>query len=218
MNTMLHEFGHGVYDKYIDQSLPYVLREPAHIFTTEAIAMLFGRFSNNPQWLQDMIGISDEEKQEITENCFKTLRTEQLVFSRWVQVMYRFEKAMYEDPEQDLNTLWWDLVEKYQMIKRPVDRNEPDWATKIHIATSPCYYHNYLLGELLASQLLYHIADTIIHSTDVRLESFANKKEVGAFLIDKIFKPGSVYHWSELIKRATGEPLSARYYAKQFVD
>lgn len=218
MNTMLHEFGHGIYDKYIDQSLPYVLREPAHIFTTEAIAMLFGRFSNNPQWLQDLIGISDDEKQEITENCFKTLRTEQLVFSRWVQVMYRFEKAMYEDPEQDLNTLWWDLVEKYQMIKRPVDRNEPDWATKIHIATSPCYYHNYLLGELLASQLLYYIANTIIHSPDVRLESFANKKEVGTFLIDKIFKPGSIYHWSELIERATGEPLSARYYAKQFVD
>lgn len=218
MNTMLHEFGHGVYDKYIDQNLPYVLREPAHIFTTEAIAMLFGRFSANPKWIQDMIGISDEEKGVITENCISTIRSEQLVFSRWVQVMYRFEKSMYEEPEQDLNKLWWDLVEKYQLINRPEDRNEPDWATKIHIATSPCYYHNYLLGEILASQLHYYIAKEVIHSADVRLESFTNKKEVGAFLIDKIFKPGSVYHWSELIVRATGEPLSARYYAQQFVD
>jgi peptidyl-dipeptidase A len=206
MNTMLHEFGHSVYDKYIDRELPYTLREPSHIFTTEAIAMLFGRFSTNPQWIQDMIGITDEEKQAITEDCFNTLRTEQLVFSRWVQVMYRFEKSMYEDPDQDLNMLWWNLVEKYQMIKRPADRDEPDWATKIHIATSPCYYHNYLLGELL------------IHSANVKLESFTNKKEVGAFLIENIFKPGSVYHWSELIERATGEALSARYYARQFVD
>jgi len=218
MNTMLHEFGHGVYDKNIDHKLPYILREPSHIFTTEAIAMLFGRFSTNPQWIQDMIGITDEEKSSITEGCFNTLRAEQLVFSRWVQVMYRFEKSMYEDPDQDLNKLWWDLVEKYQMIKRPKDRNEPDWATKIHIATSPCYYHNYLLGELLASQLLYYITKNVIHSENVRLESFANKKEVGAFLIEKIFKPGSVYHWSELIERATGEALTARYYAKQFVD
>ncbi|NWJ52944.1 MAG: M2 family metallopeptidase [Bacteroidetes bacterium] len=218
MNTMLHEFGHGVYDKYIDQKLPYTLREPSHIFTTEAIAMLFGRFSTNPQWLQDMIGITDEEKISIAEACFSTLRTEQLVFSRWVQVVYRFEKSMYEDPDQDLNTLWWDLVEKYQMIKRPKDRDKPDWATKIHIATSPCYYHNYLLGELLASQLLYYIANNVIHSENVRFESFANKKEVGAFLIEKIFKPGSVYHWSELIEKATGEPLSARYYAKQFIN
>ncbi len=218
MNTMLHEFGHGVYDKYIDRNLPYALHEPAHIFTTEAIAMLFGRFATNPQWIQDMIGITDEEKKAVTDDCFNTLRSEQLVFSRWAQVMYRFEKSLYEDPEQDLNNLWWNLVEKYQMIKRPVDRDEPDWATKIHIATSPCYYHNYLLGELLASQLFYHIAEKVIHSENIRLESFANKKEVGAFLIEKIFKPGSVYHWSELIEKATGEPLTARYYARQFVD
>lgn len=71
--------------------------------------------------------------------------------------MYRFEQQMYQNPDQDLNALWRDLVEKYQMIKRPANRNEPDRATKIHIATSPCYYHNYLLGELLASQLYYHI-------------------------------------------------------------
>ena len=37
----------------------------------------------------------------------------------------------------------------------------PDWATKIHIALYPCYYHNYLLGELLASQLHYYIAANI---------------------------------------------------------
>ena len=29
----------------------------------------------------------------------------------------------------------------------------PDWAAKIHIATNPVYYHNYMLGEMMASQL-----------------------------------------------------------------
>ena len=42
MDTMLHESGHAVYYKYIDRSLPYNLREAAHIFTTEAIAMMMG--------------------------------------------------------------------------------------------------------------------------------------------------------------------------------
>ena len=43
-------------------------------------------------------------------------------------------------------------------LKKPEGRNMPDWATKIHVALYPCYYHNYLLGELLASQFirLYH--------------------------------------------------------------
>lgn len=146
-----------MYDKFADPTTPYLLREPAHIFTTEAIAMLFGRFATNPQRMQNVLHISEEEKQKIAGACFSTLRLEQLVFSRRAQVMYRFEKQMYENPDQDLNALRRDLVETYQMIKRPAGRNEPDRATKIHIATSPCYYHNYLLGELLASQLYYHI-------------------------------------------------------------
>ena len=123
MSTMMHEFGHSLYEEYLSPELPFVLKQPAHTFTTEAIAMLFGRLSKNPQWIQDMTGISDEEKKKIADDCYKTLRLEQLVFSRWVQVMYRFEKSMYNNPDQDLNQLWWTLVEKYQMIKKPQGRN-----------------------------------------------------------------------------------------------
>jgi peptidyl-dipeptidase A len=162
MGTMLHEFGHGVYDKYIDMNVPYILREPAHTFTTEAIAMIMGRLSTNGTWMKAMGIIDEKEAEKVKTEGFKMLRLEQLVFSRWAQVMYRFEKGLYENPDQDLNKLWWDLVEKYQMMKRPKDRNMPDWATKTHIATSPCYYHNYLLGELLASQLNAYIVKNIL--------------------------------------------------------
>lgn len=218
MNTMLHEFGHAVYDKNIDTALPFILRDPAHTFTTEAIAMIFGRFSSNPQWLRDVVGISEEEKMKIADNCFKTLRLEQLVFSRWSQVMYRFEKEMYKNPEQDLNKLWWDLVEKYQLMKRPVGRNAPDWATKVHIATFPCYYHNYLLGELLASQLYYYIVGNIIKSEDYKFQSFAGKPAIGTYLKENVFMPGNKWYWNEMIEKATGEKLTAKYYAKQFVN
>lgn len=218
MNTMLHEFGHAIYDKNIDIKLPFILRDPAHMFTTEAIAMLFGRFSSNPQWIKDMTGISEEEKMKIAENCFKSLRLQQLVFSRWAQVMYRFEKGMYDNPDQDLNKFWWDLVEKYQLVKRPEGRNEPDWATKIHIATYPCYYHNYLLGELLASQLYYYIVGNIIKSGDYKFQSFVGNKQAGTFLKEKVFMPGSKWYWNEMIEKATGEKLTAKYYARQFVN
>lgn len=217
MNTTLHEFGHAVYDKYTDENLPWELREPAHSFTTEAIAMLFGRFASNPAWLKDVLNISENEKEKIADEAFKSLRLEQLVFSRWVQVVYRFEKSMYDNPDQDLNKLWWDLVEKYQMIKKPEGRNEPDWASKIHIAIYPCYYHNYMLGELLASQLYYYTAKNIIKSPDLDNISYKNKKEVGDYLIKNIFKTGKKYTWNEMIERATGEELTPKYYAEQFV-
>ena len=58
MNTMLHEFGHATYEKYIDRQLPFVLRQPSHTFTTEAIAILFGRLSSNPYWIMHSCNIS----------------------------------------------------------------------------------------------------------------------------------------------------------------
>jgi peptidyl-dipeptidase A len=141
-----------------------------------------------------------------------------LVFSRWAQVMYRFEKGMYENPDQDLNKLWWDLVEKYQMMKRPEGRNAPDWASKIHIAAYPCYYHNYLMGEILASQLYYYITNTVLQSQDLKNTDFVNKPEVGKYLRDRFFAPGARFYWNDMIEKATGEKLTAKYYAKQFVE
>ncbi len=218
MGTMLHEYGHAVYDYNIDQSLPWSLREPAHTFTTEAIAMFFGRLASNAQWLVDVVGIPAPEAQKIADASFQSLRLEQLTFSRWVQVVYRFEKAMYENPDQDLNKLWWDLVEKYQMIKRPKDRNKPDFASKIHIALYPAYYHNYQLGELLASQFSYYLLKNVLKADDLKKQSFVNNKEIGKYFLEKVFAPGTKYFWNDMIEKATGEKLTAKYYAKQFVD
>ncbi len=217
MGTMLHELGHAVYDKEIAPNIPWILSEPAHIFTTEAIAMLFGRMASNAEWLYDMKLISSEEKPEIESAGRNLLRLEQLVFSRWVQVMYRFEKAMYENPLQDLNSLWWSLAEKYQMIKKPEGRNSPDWAAKIHVALYPAYYHNYMLGELLASQLNSYICRKVI-GTEKLTHSFCGIKNVGSYLKHLVFSPGSVYKWDEMIFKATGEKLTPAYYAEQFIS
>lgn len=217
MGTMLHEFGHAVYDKFISKELPWTLRNPAHTFTTEAIAMLFGRMAASPQWMKDVLKISEEEKNKIAEACFKSLKLQQLIFSRWSQVMYRFEKEMYSNPEQDLNKLWWDLVEKYQMVKKPKGRNAPDWAAKIHIALYPAYYHNYLMGELLSSQIYFYILENILEVKEYDDYSFNNVQEVGEYLRSQIFEPGQKYYWNDLIEKATGEKLTAKYYARQFV-
>jgi peptidyl-dipeptidase A len=165
-----------------------------------------------------MLGLSDEEKSSISEACVKSSRLQQLVMSRWVQVVYRFEESMYADPDQDLNALWWRLVEKYQMLTKPEGRNEPDWASKIHIALYPCYYHNYLLGEIFASQMHYYITDNIVGSKDYASECYIGNAEVGKWFIEKIFKPGMRYQWNDMIERATGEKLTAKYYKMQFVD
>jgi len=217
MGTTLHELGHGVYDKNIDMQLPYYLRTPAHTFTTEAIAMIFGRLASNPYWLRDNAGISAEEADRISRDVKNNLRLQQLVFSRWSQVMFRFEKSMYDNPDQDLNKLWWDLVEQYQLLKRPEGRNNADWAAKIHIASYPCYYHNYQLGELLASQLQVYINTSILKVGEYDIVSLSRNPEIGTYLLNSVFRPGAKYQWNDMIKRATGEELTAKYYAGEFL-
>ncbi len=213
MNTILHELGHGVYQYYNDMSLPFTLRDAAHTFTTEAIANYFGRLATNPAWMNYMGIIDEKEMNSIADDSFKALRLQQLVFSRWAQVMYRFEKSMYENPDQDLNQLWWDIVEKYQMVRKPEGRDMPDWASKIHIALYPCYYHNYLLGELLASQFNNYVTTNVVKGN-----TEADMKATGEYFKTNVFMPGARYQWNEMIEKATGEKLTAKYYAMQFVQ
>lgn len=224
MTTLIHELGHALYDKYTSKDLPWLLRTPASSFTTEGIAQLFERAVSKDGFLKKYVGMSDEERGKFRYLFDKQLRFRQLVFLRWSAVMVNFEALAYSNPEQDLNKLWWDLVEKYQHIKRIPNRNEPDFASKIHIATVPVYYHNYIIGELYGSQLLFAIAahlnkkDSISDVTieEVNKIDFIETPEIGEFLKNKVFGPGARLNWKEFVKFSTGEELSPKYFAKQF--
>src|SRR2546423_8955483 len=90
--------------------------------------------------------------------------------------MLRFEKALYQDPERDLNKLWWDLVERYQGLRRPEGRNAPDYASKIHIVSAPAYYHNYMMGQLFASQVHHTIARDVLSGADPSKANYIGNK------------------------------------------
>ncbi|MDN4608506.1 M2 family metallopeptidase [Sporosarcina highlanderae] len=208
--TMLHEFGHAVYFKYVDPTLPFLLRSCAHTLTTEAIAMLYGRFAKNPDWLQQFLGIDDAEVAELEPLINESLRKQMLIAGRWIMTFSFFERELYENPDQDLNKLWWKLVKDVQFVNPPEEQDFPHWAAKIHFTLAPVYYQNYLLGELTTSQLQAYIEKNI--SKDL----FTPK--VGAYLVDEFFKPGALYPWNEKIERTTGEKLNPQYFIDQFVS
>jgi peptidyl-dipeptidase A len=212
MSTMLHEFGHAVYDKYNDRSLPFYLRTPAHILSTEAIAMLNGRMSKNPDWLVRIRGLTEADARSLSGSAWTTLRSEMLIFLRWAITLVRFEREMYRNPGQNLNRLWWTYVARIQKVTPPPGRDRADWASKTHLSSSPAYYQNYILGELMASQLLKYIYREIVKS-----ESYVGHPQVGRFLVEKIFKPGTRDPWNEMLKQATGEELRPEYFVEQFM-
>ena len=205
--VVLHESGHAAYDVAIEATLPYALRRAAHTFVTEAIAILSGRLVRDPQWLVRVAGQDAAAVSAIEPQLRRANAAQSLLFARWGLVMSHFERDLYADPEADLDARWFELVERFQLVAPPPAGvvHEGAWASKIHLAVAPVYYHNYLLGEMLASQ----IRATIERACG----GFVGEGSAGTWLRDRLFRSGSLLRWDALIEEATGRELSAADFA-----
>jgi len=132
----------------------------------------------------------------------RLMRNQLMITARWVMTFVFFEKELYQNPDRkDLNELWYNTVNELQHLNIPNERKGyPD----------PVYYHNYLLGEMMASQMRHHITKNISENI--------LSKNVGEFFDEKIFKPGSLYRWNELLTRVTGETLNPVHLANQLKE
>ena len=167
---------------------------------------MMGALGQEASWLRDVAGLGAAEAAALEEALRRRGDAELLVFVRWVLVMTNFERAFYADPEGDLSRTWWELVARYQLLTPPDGRGEPDWAAKIHVASAPVYYHTYLYGQLVATQLQAAL--------DREAGGLVGRPEAGAFLAEHVFAPGQSIRWDRLVERATGEPLTATHLAR----
>ncbi|MEX0788541.1 MAG: hypothetical protein WD040_07065, partial [Anaerolineales bacterium] len=154
----------------------------------------------------EIAGIDPADVARLTASARQRTRATRLIFTRWCLVVTNFERALYADPEGDLDTIFWDLVERYQEIHRPDARVAPDWAAKIHIATDPVYYQNYELGYLITAQ----IEDRIRRE----FGGLVGRPEAGRWLIDHVFRPGATQEWTAHVRTATGEALNPDYFVR----
>jgi peptidyl-dipeptidase A len=208
--TLLHELGHGVYERYLDPALPWLLREPSHSLTTEAVALLMGSLTADATWLHDILGVPPSEAAAVAGAARRLEQAQRLVFARWCLVMIHFERRLYADPDGDLDSLWWNLVERFQLLRRPEGRSSPDWAAKIHVALVPVYYQNYQLGHLVAEQLRHHLNENA--------GGIGGSQAAGVWLRERVFHPGARENWQSHVRSATGEPLDPGYFVRSLED
>ena len=100
-------------------------------------------------------------------------------------------------------------------MKRPQDRNAPDYAAKIHVCSAPVYYHNYMMGQLFASQVHHALAKEVF-GVEPSKALYNGDKKAGEFMKKKVFEPGRTMTWKALTKFATDEELSPKAFAKDF--
>jgi len=209
LDGLLHELGHAAYELGFDEKLPWLLREPPSGIATEAIALLLNRRAYRYSSLRQLVG-PITAKEPLMKKAEESFKRRQLILSRFVLVLTFFERELYRNPNQDLNQLWWSLVNKYQKIRIPNGRkNKNDWAAKFHIGLAPVYSFSYLLGEMFASA----IEETLVRETGV--QNF-DSLQVGDWLQKKIFHQGNRMPWNELVFFVTGQPLKPDAWIHQF--
>ncbi|WP_258042404.1 M2 family metallopeptidase [Paenibacillus sp. UNC499MF] len=205
--VLLHESGHALFEKELDPSLPFLLRQPAHPFLSEGAALLMERLAWDEEWKRELFGGEPGPGAGgDAGSAQEKLRKETLVRLYWTLTLVEFEKQLYANPDQPLNGLWWDLVEDVQGITRPSEWDYPYWAAKAHLSTLPVYYYNYLLGEAAASQFQ--------HTLQARFKVWHGKEALG-HLRKEVFRPGASASWRELLAAGTSQDLNPLFLIRQ---
>jgi len=204
LSVLMHELGHACYELGIQEGLPFILRQPAHPCLSEAVALLLERLALNNGWLQSWR--KEPAFIDRTPALHRYFYRNMLVKLYWTMTLVQFEQKLYENPRQQLNRLWWDTVEEVQGIRRPDEWDAPYWAAKAHLSTLPVYYHNYLLGEVTATQIEYVLGE--------KFGLWHNKSAIN-HLREKLCAPGMSKRWDEAFHELCGEDLKAQYMVDQ---
>ena len=200
VSTLMHELGHAVHYSSFGENLPITQKTITSETMDEGIALLMGSLAEKEGTLAKTLGLPESAAQEIKD---ASLLSKVDNIRAYIQVD-RFEKAMYENPNQDLNKLWKDCGKKYNNYRY----SSLEWTDIDHFIHSPAYYHFYVEGEVMAEQL-YNAASK---GGKVKL---TETKDTAKFF-NNIFKYGSSRNEDEILKQVTGKTLDVDAYCKQF--
>ena len=62
------------------------------------------------------------------------------------------------------------------------------------------------------------IAESIVREALGSRRLDRGDEALGDYLRREVLGPGALYPWNDMIERATGEPLTSRYFVEQFAE
>ena len=222
--TAHHELGHIYYYlSYSRPEVPPILRAGANRAMHEAIGDLASIAAKQPAYLEAVgvlpKGFQIDQQQQLVDEAL----TSAIPFVAWsAGTMAHFEHDLYEKdlPPSEWQGRWWKYVAQFQGVAPPssrpagIDKDGCDACTKTHINDTPAAYYQYAIAAAIKYQLHDHICRQILHR-DPHACSYYGHKEVGDFL-RSILKQGATRPFSDIIREATGEPLSTRAMMEYF--
>lgn len=212
---ILRVFGKASYVARIDKHLPHTLRKPAHPSLLEGVGRFFARRATDFEWLLNMFALRGSQIRGLDKKMPTELRYQQIIEGRWRMVLIHFERGLYRDPDQNQQNRWWDLVERFQLLRRPAGREDmADWVMHPTLLLDPVQSHNHILGEWHASQFAsamikqFNFEDPVLWMDDAH---------IGEWFKEHIFKHGALWEYNELLLNATGQASRPNEFVEQYL-
>lgn len=225
--STIHEGGHAIYEQNIGEELN---------FSTIGTGTSMGIHESQSRFFENVVGRSEpfieflyplvksifpDNLKDIscedfylaankTEETLIRTDADELTYSLHVMIRYEIEKLLFENKVlvKDLPELWNKKYKEYMGIMPPNDAQgilqDVHWSEGLF-----GYFPSYALGNAYASQLTHTMKKAINFDQDLRNGDLSNIRE---WLRENVHKYGKLLTPSEIIKKATGEPLNAKYY------
>jgi peptidyl-dipeptidase A len=129
--------------------------------------------------------------------------------------MAEFEREIYQNPNQDLDLLWYNLNLKFLGQKYPLEIGTSYWASLKLSVNLSCSMHNFVLADVFAAQLQHAVETKVLSKTS---GVYTNNKAVGKYLVENLYRYGNLLPWDQLIEKSTGEPLNSCYFVNSMIE
>jgi hypothetical protein len=206
--TAFHEYGHSLKAVHTAATLPilkgYEWVPGAQCAAyEEGVAELHAEFTEDTAWL----GAYSEAPAKVLREYLAGRNLPSLYRLRRLMKDFFFEYEMYKDPDQDLALLEKAMFEKYLLVT-PGEKDRHTFASSIWYTSYPCYYQNYILSAMIATQLQEALSDKFGRN------KFSDPG-VAAWMVQHLYRDGESVEWTERIRRATGKSLETGAYLRK---
>lgn len=202
--TVHHELGHNYYQRaYKNQPLLY--RGSAHDGFHEAVGDTIG-LSITPKYLKE-IGLIDEIPDASNDiGMLMQLALEKIAFLPFSVMVdqWRWKVFAGEVAPEDYNKVWWELREKYQGVRAPIERPADafDPGAKYHIpGNTP--YTRYFLAHILQFQLHEALCEIAGNDGPINRCTIYGNKEAGKAL-NALLEMGMSKPWPDALEAIAG--------------
>ncbi len=204
-STIHHELGHNFYQRAYSVQ-PVLFRESANDGFHEGIGDTIA-LSVTPSYLVKL-GLLDKEPDASKDiGVLLRMALDKIAFVPFGLVVdaWRWRVFSGEAGPDEYNAAWWELREKYQGVRPPVERSEENFdpGAKYHVpANTP--YTRYFLAHILQFQFQRSLCEAAGYEGPLHRCSIYENKDAGDRLI-RLLEMGASRPWPEALEVVTGE-------------